>query len=66
MHVCPLTFAYTRLALDRMQPGEQLRLRLRGTEPRDNVPRTVVEQGHLVESITDEPDGTATLIIQRR
>ena len=42
--ICPMTFVRTRLALDRMTPGETLLVRLRGEEPLRNVPRTATEQ----------------------
>ncbi len=38
--VCPMTFVRTRLALDRLKPGQTLLVSLRGTEPLRNVPRT--------------------------
>ncbi len=60
-----MTFVRTRLALDRLAPGQILEVRLRGDEPRRNVPRTAVEQGHAVLGITDAPDGTATLLIRK-
>ena len=50
--VCPMTFVRTRLALDRMLPGQILLVRLRGDEPLKNVPRTAREQGHGVLSVT--------------
>ena len=45
---CPMTFVRTRLALDRMAPGQVLLVEMRGAEPVRNVPRTAVEQGHQV------------------
>ena len=63
--VCPMTFVLTRLSLDRLQPGDELRVRLRGEEPRRNVPRTAIEQGHTVLSVEDADDG-ATLVVIRR
>ena len=60
-----MTFVRTRLALDRLRPGDRLRVRLRGDEPRANVPRTAAEQGHTVEQVADEPDGSTTVIIRR-
>ncbi len=63
--VCPMTFVRTRLALDRLRPGERLRVRLRGEEPRANVPRTAAEQGHAVEQVADEPDGSTVVVIRR-
>ena len=63
--VCPMTFVRTRLALDRMRPGQVLRVRLRGEEPLRNVPRTAREQGHDVLSLDLGTDGVATLLLRR-
>ena len=63
--VCPMTFVRTRLALDRMAPGQILLVRLRGDEPLRNVPRTALEQGHEVLSLETDPDGVATLLLRR-
>jgi TusA-related sulfurtransferase len=62
---CPMTFVRTRLALDRMQSGEILRVRLRGEEPRRNVPRTAAEQGHAVLRQAEAADGSTTLWIRK-
>ena len=63
--VCPMTFVRTRLALDRMAPGQTLLVRLRGEEPLRNVPRTAREQGHEVLSLTTEADGVSRLLLRR-
>jgi len=63
--ICPMTFVRTRLALDRMAPGQTLRVRLRGEEPLRNVPRTAREQGHEVLSLETGADGVATLVLRR-
>lgn len=63
--ICPMTFVRTRLALDAMQPGQVLRVRLRGKEPLENVPRTAREQGHAVLGLDTGADGVATLLIRR-
>jgi TusA-related sulfurtransferase len=65
VEVCPMTFVRTRLALDRMAPGQILRVRLRGEEPLRNVPRTAREQGHEVLSLETGTDGVATLVLRR-
>lgn len=62
---CPMTFVRTRLALDRMAPGEVLLVTLRGTEPRENVPRTAAEQGHAVLGLEEGPEGTTRLWIRK-
>jgi len=62
---CPMTFVRTRLALDRLAPGQVLRVRLRGEEPRRNVPATAREQGHLVLAQQDQPDGVTVVVLRR-
>lgn len=63
--ICPMTFVRTRLALDRMAPGETLRVRLKGDEPLRNVPRTAAEQGHAVLAQETDSCGITTLLIRR-
>lgn len=63
--VCPMTFVRTRLALDRMTPGQTLLVKLRGEEPLRNVPRTAREQGHEVLSLATGADGVSLLRLRR-
>lgn len=63
--ICPMTFVRTRLMLDRMQPGQVLFVRLRGEEPRINVPLTATEQGHTVLAIETDSDGITRLWLRR-
>jgi tRNA 2-thiouridine synthesizing protein A len=63
--LCPMTFVKTRIALDRLAPGQTLLVRLRGEEPLRNVPRTATEQGHTVLSQELEPDGSTLLLIRK-
>ncbi len=60
-----MTFVRTRLALDRMAPGERLLVLLRGAEPLANIPRTAREQGHAVLSIESAENGVSRLLLQR-
>jgi TusA-related sulfurtransferase len=63
--ICPMTFVRTRLALDKMSPGETLLVHLKGEEPLRNVPRTATEQGHEVLSVETESSGISRLLIRR-
>jgi tRNA 2-thiouridine synthesizing protein A len=63
--LCPMTFVRTRLALDRMQPGQTLLVRLRGDEPLANVPRAAAELGHTVLALETDPDGVTRLLLRR-
>jgi tRNA 2-thiouridine synthesizing protein A len=62
---CPMTFVRTRLALDAMQPGEILLVRLKGADPLANVPRAAADQGHDPLELTEQSDGTWLLVIQK-
>ncbi len=61
-----MTFVRVRLALDRLPPGAILAVLLKGDEPRRNVPRTAVEQGHQVVDQADLPDGVMRLVLRRK
>ena len=61
---CPMTFVRTRLALDRLAPGQLLLVRLRGIEPALEVPRAAEELGHAVVGATQA--GDVTLLLLRR
>ena len=45
---CPLTWVRTKLALERMAPGEELLVLVAGGEALENVPRSAREAGHEV------------------
>ena len=63
--LCPMTFVRTRLALDRMTPGQTLLVLLKGEEPRRNVPRSTREHGHKVLSEETGADGVTRLLLER-
>jgi TusA-related sulfurtransferase len=52
--ICPLTFVKTKLLIESMAPGEIARVRLKGLEPLENVPRSVREHGHEIVSLAPE------------
>lgn len=63
--ICPMTFVRTRLALDRLSPGQTLLVLLRGEEPRRNVPRSAREHGHKVLAEQAGTDGVVRLLLER-
>jgi tRNA 2-thiouridine synthesizing protein A len=64
--VCPMTFVRTRLALDRLAPGDTLLVLLRGEEPVSNVPRAAVQLGHEILSQVTDSAGITHLFLRRR
>ncbi len=63
--ICPMTFVRTRLALDLLEEGATLAVRLVGEEPRRNVPATARRLGHEILSEETAPDGVTTLLIRK-
>lgn len=51
---CPITFVKTKLMIEKIGHGDRLEVRLSGTEPLNNLPRSVTELGHLLLSVTHE------------
>ena len=62
---CPMTFVRTRLALDTMERGQILLVRLTGADPLANVPRAAADQGHDPLELLEQEDGTWLLVIQK-
>jgi TusA-related sulfurtransferase len=50
---CPMNWVKTKLALERIAPGETLWVRLDPGEPIDSVPRSAREDGHDVSVAGD-------------
>lgn len=63
--VCPVTFVKAKVALEALDEGDILSVRLNEGEPLQNVPRSIKEEGHKVLKLTDNGDGTFTLIVRR-
>jgi len=57
---CPMTWVRTKLALERLAPGEQLDVRCPEGEALENVPRSARDAGHDVRV-----DGTTVRIVRR-
>lgn len=45
---CPMNWVRTKLALERLAPGDGLAVRLDAGEPIESVPRSAREDGHEV------------------
>ena len=62
---CPVTFVKTKVALEELDEGQILQVHLNGGEPKENVPRSVAEEGHEVLKLDDNGDGTFELYIRK-
>ncbi|MDR2354483.1 MAG: sulfurtransferase TusA family protein [Deltaproteobacteria bacterium] len=63
--VCPMTFVKAKMALDDLEEGEILAIRLNAGEPILNVPRSLKDEGHKVLKLLDNQDGTYSLLVKK-
>lgn len=63
--VCPVTFVKAKVAIEELDDGQVLAVRMNDGEPVQNVPRSLKEEGHKILKLTDNEDGTYTLYIQK-
>mgnify|MGYP000129021366 CR=1 FL=1 len=63
--VCPLTFVKAKVAIEELEDGEVLAVRMNDGEPVQNVPRSIKEEGHQILKLTDNGDDTFTLIVKK-
>ena len=62
---CPITFVKAKIALEELDDGDILSIKLNDGEPVQNVPKSIKEEGHKVLSLSDNGDGTYELIVQK-
>ena len=63
--VCPLTFVKAKVAIEELEDGEILSVRMNDGEPVQNVPRSLKEEGHQILKLIDNNDGTYNLIVKK-
>lgn len=63
--VCPVTFVKAKVALEELEDGQVLAVRMNDGEPVQNVPRSIKEEGHQVLKLDDNGDGTYTLLVKK-
>ncbi len=65
---CPITWVKTRIALERVGPGERVVVLLREGEPLRSVPASAAEEGHRVvsmEPLEDQGPGAWELVLEK-
>lgn len=63
--VCPVTFVKAKVALEEIDDGQVLAVRMNDGEPVQNVPRSIKEEGHQILKLDDNGDGTYTLLVKK-
>lgn len=62
---CPLTFVKAKVAIDELEDGEVIAIRMNDGEPVQNVPRSIKEEGHQILKLVNNEDGTYNLIVKK-
>lgn len=64
---CPMNFVKTKLVLETMQSGQELKILLDDGEPIQNVPNSVRNEGHtILEQVQSEDAGHWTVVIKKK
>ena len=63
--VCPLTFVKAKVAIDEIDDGQVIAIKMNDGEPVQNVPRSIKEEGHQILKLVDNEDGTYTLLVKK-
>lgn len=63
--VCPTTFVKAKIALEELDDGQILAVKMNDGEPVQNVPRSIKEEGHQILKLLNNDDGTYTLIVKK-
>ena len=63
--VCPVTFVKAKVALEELDEGQVLAVRMNDGEPVQNVPRSIKDEGHKILKLVKNEDGTYTLYVRK-
>ena len=63
--VCPMTFVKAKVAMEEIEVGQILAVKMNDGEPVQNVPRSIKEEGHKILKLINNEDGTFTLIVKK-
>jgi TusA-related sulfurtransferase len=63
---CPMTFVKTKIELNKLQKGDLLNVKVTEGEPLENIPKSAIEQGFNVLSISEtETKGIYNIEIEK-
>lgn len=64
--VCPITFVKVKVAIEDLEDGQILELKLNQGEAIQNVPRSLKDEGHKVIRVSSNQDGTYALLVEKK
>jgi len=62
---CPMNLVYAKVELSRLQPGQVLEIILDHGAPINNVPASLIREGHEIMEKTQQPDGCWRLLVRK-
>lgn len=63
--VCPITFVKAKVAIEELEDGQILEIKMNEGEPLMNVPISFKEEGHKVLNVINNDDGTFTVFVEK-
>lgn len=63
--VCPITFVKVKVAMEELEPGEVLEIKMNSGEPIQNVPRSLKEENHKILQVVNNEDETYTVYVEK-
>ena len=63
--VCPMTFVKTKLAIERLNSGERIKVIFNSSEAKINVPKSLKELNYKVITINDIDENNFYIIIEK-
>lgn len=62
---CPVTFVKAKVAIEELDNGQVLEIRMNDGEPVRNVPRSLKDEGHKVLNVDNNGDGTYAVLVEK-
>lgn len=63
--VCPITFVKVKVAMEELETGEILKIRMNSGEPIQNVPRSLTDENHKILEVIKNEDETYTVYVEK-
>lgn len=63
--VCPITFVKAKVALEELEDGQVLEIKMNEGEAIQNVPISLKDEGHKVTQVVNNNDGTYTVFVEK-
>jgi tRNA 2-thiouridine synthesizing protein A len=63
--ICPITFVKAKLAIEKMETGQVLKVLIDYAPSAENVPRSLAHEGHEVVRVTREDGPLWTVLVRK-